>query len=190
MARAIPWRVSLKINSEMRRANNKVLSDLRLKYRTQVLMVAAFRTASSSFPGGSQLCGHAELHLQRDQVSISRCTWGMISRLRSMLVWRRPMTGGSYMRLPLGIYGNCIVVDHGYGLQTIYGHLSQIAVHEGDLVKRGQVMGTSGRTGMAGGDHIHFAMQLDGVQIDPKEWWDSHWIKDHIAKRVDLPGFK
>ena len=54
----------------------------------------------------------------------------------------------------------------------------------------GQVMGTSGQTGMAGGDHIHFAMQLDGVQIDPKEWWDGHWIKDHIAKRVDLLGFK
>ena len=50
-------------------------------------------------------------------------------------------------------------------------------------------MGTSGQTGMAGGDHIHFGMQLDGVQIDPKEWWDSHWINDHIAKRVDLPGF-
>ena len=48
---------------------------------------------------------------------------------------------------------------------------------------------TSGQTGMAGGDHIHFAMQLDGVQIDPKERWDSHWIKDHIAKRVDLPVF-
>jgi len=43
---------------------------------------------------------------------------------------------------------------------------------------------------MAGGDHIHFAMQLDGVQIDPKEWWDGHWIHDHIAKRVELPGFK
>src|SRR5437667_7241066 len=55
------------------------------------------------------------------------------------------------------------------------------------MVKRGQVMGTSGQTGMAGGDHIHFGMQLDGVQIDPKEWWDSHWINDHIAKRVDLP---
>ena len=90
---------------------------------------------------------------------------------------------------PLGIYGNCIVVDHGYGLQTIYGHLSHIDVHEGDMVKRGQVMGQSGMTGMAGGDHIHFAMQLDGVQIDPKEWWDPHWIQDHIAKRVDLPGF-
>ena len=90
---------------------------------------------------------------------------------------------------PLGIYGNCIVVDHGYGLQTIYGHLSRIDVHEGDTVARGQVMGLSGMTGMAGGDHVHVAMQLDGVQIDPKEWWDAHWIQDHIARRVQLPGF-
>ena len=89
---------------------------------------------------------------------------------------------------PLGIYGNCVVVDHGYGLQTIYGHMSHIDVHEGDMVKRGQVMGQSGMTGMAGGDHIHFAMQLDGVQIDPKEWWDTHWIQDHVAKRVELAG--
>jgi murein DD-endopeptidase MepM/ murein hydrolase activator NlpD len=81
------------------------------------------------------------------------------------------------------------VVDHGYGLQTIYGHLSRIDVHEGDTVKRSQIMGLSGMTEMAGGDHVHFAMQLDGVQIDPKEWWDAHWIQDHVARRVDLPGF-
>ena len=74
------------------------------------------------------------------------------------------------MRL-LGIYGNCIVLDHGYGLQTIYGHLSRIDVHEGDTVKQGHVMGVSGRTGMAGSDHIHFAMRLTSIQIDPKEWW-------------------
>jgi murein DD-endopeptidase MepM/ murein hydrolase activator NlpD len=90
---------------------------------------------------------------------------------------------------PLGIYGNCIVLDHGYGLQTIYGHLSEIGVQEGDLVKRGQIMGKSGQTGMAGGDHIHFSMQLEGIQIDPKEWWDAHWIKDHVAKRVSLQDF-
>ena len=63
--------------------------------------------------------------------------------------------------------------------------MSHFDVHEGDMVKRGQVMGQSGMTGMAGGDHIHFAMQLDGVQIDPKEWWDPHWIQDHISKRID-----
>ena len=83
----------------------------------------------------------------------------------------------SYRYCRMQLSGNCIVVDHGYGLQTIYGHLSQTAVHEGDMVKRGQVMDTSGQTGMAGGDHIHFAMPFDGIQIDPKVWWDSHWIR-------------
>ena len=50
-------------------------------------------------------------------------------------------------------------------------------------------MGKSGATGMAGGDHVHFSMQLEGIQIDPKEWWDAHWIEDHVAKRLSLPGF-
>jgi murein DD-endopeptidase MepM/ murein hydrolase activator NlpD len=90
---------------------------------------------------------------------------------------------------PLGIYGNCVVIDHGYGLQSLYGHLSEIGVKEGDAVQRGQVIGKSGQTGLAGGDHIHFSMLLEGVQIDPKEWWDAHWIADHVAKRVELPGF-
>jgi murein DD-endopeptidase MepM/ murein hydrolase activator NlpD len=78
------------------------------------------------------------------------------------------------------------VLDHGYGLMTLYGHMSNITVHEGDMVKKGEVMGQSGMTGMAAGDHIHFSMLLDGVQIDPKEWWDAHWIADHVARRVAM----
>ena len=85
---------------------------------------------------------------------------------------------------PLGIYGNCIVVDHGYGLQSIYGHLSSIAVKEGDMVKRGQEMGKSGSTGLAGGDHLHYSMQVEGVEVNPVEWWDAHWIKDHVQDRL------
>jgi murein DD-endopeptidase MepM/ murein hydrolase activator NlpD len=86
----------------------------------------------------------------------------------------------------LGIYGNCIVVDHGYSLQSIYAHLSQIDVKPGDMVKKGQSMGKSGSTGLAGGDHLHYGMQVDGVQINPVEWWDSHWIKDRILSKI--PG--
>ena len=88
---------------------------------------------------------------------------------------------------PLGIYGNCIVLDHGYGLQSIYGHLSQITVKEGAMVTRGQEMGRSGSTGLAGGDHLHFSMQVDGVQVNPIEWWDEHWITDHVRSRVKMP---
>src|SRR5262249_50241097 len=84
----------------------------------------------------------------------------------------------------LGIYGNCIVVDHGYGLQSIYGHLHEINVKLGDMVKKGQKIGIAGQTGLAGGVHVHFSMQLDGVQVNPREWWDEHWIKDRILSKL------
>jgi murein DD-endopeptidase MepM/ murein hydrolase activator NlpD len=85
----------------------------------------------------------------------------------------------------LGIYGNCIVIDHGYGLQSIYGHLSEFAVKPGDMVSRSQIIGKSGATGLAGGDHLHYSMQVDGVQVNPIEWWDAHWIQDRILSKVN-----
>jgi murein DD-endopeptidase MepM/ murein hydrolase activator NlpD len=177
----------VKINSEMRRANNQTLSDLRLKTADHFLWSQPFirqsrAKAEATFADLRNYIYHGtkidqQVHLGYD-LAVTQHVGVEASN-----------DGNVVYAAPLGIYGNCIVVDHGYGLQTIYGHLSQINVHEGDAVKQGQVMGLSGQTGMAGGDHIHFAMQLDGVQIDPKEWWDSHWIKDHIAKRVELTGF-
>ena len=71
-----------------------------------------------------------------------------------------------------GIYGNTVVIDHGYGLLSLYGHLSSFAVKAGDAVKRGQTVGHSGASGLAGGDHLHYSMVLQSVQVDPKEWWD------------------
>lgn len=177
----------LKINGEMRRANNKTLSDLRVKTEARFLWSQPFQQqpnskVESNFADVRNYIYQGkkvdqQVHLGYD-LSITQHV-GVQASNDGRVVWAAP----------LGIYGNCIVVDHGYGLQSIYGHLSEIGVREGDLVKRGQVMGKSGMTGLAGGDHIHFSMQLDGVQIDPKEWWDAHWIKDHIVKRVELPGF-
>jgi murein DD-endopeptidase MepM/ murein hydrolase activator NlpD len=177
----------VKINSEMRRANNKVLSDLRLKTADRFLWSQPFIRQSHSQAEAS--FADTRNYIYKGNKIDQQVHLGYDLAATQHVGVEASNDGRVVYAAPLGIYGNCIVVDHGYGLQTIYGHLSQIDVHEGDLVKRGQVMGTSGQTGMAGGDHIHFAMQLDGVQIDPKEWWDSHWIKDHIAKRVDLPGF-
>jgi len=88
----------------------------------------------------------------------------------------------------LGIYGNCVVIDHGYTLQSIYGHLSSIGVKVGETVRQGQGIGRSGSTGLAGGDHLHFSMQVDGAQVNPTEWWDEHWIHDRIL--LKLPGEK
>jgi len=83
-----------------------------------------------------------------------------------------------------GIYGNAVVIDHGYGLQSLYGHLSSIAVKEGDMVKINQEVGRSGQTGLAGGDHLHFTMLLQGLAINPVEWWDPHWIQDRIKRKL------
>jgi murein DD-endopeptidase MepM/ murein hydrolase activator NlpD len=84
----------------------------------------------------------------------------------------------------LGIYGNCVVIDHGYGLLTLYAHLSAIDVKPGDKVSRGQVIGHTGATGLAGGDHLHFAVILDGLPVSPIEWFDRKWIHDRLKLKL------
>jgi murein DD-endopeptidase MepM/ murein hydrolase activator NlpD len=177
----------LKINGEMRRVNNQTLADLRLKTEPKFLWSQPFlqqpnSKVESNFAdvrnyiyNGTKI--DQPVHLGYD-LSVTQHV-GVVASNDGKVVYAAP----------LGIYGNCVVIDHGYGLQTVYGHMSQLGVHEGDMVKRGQEIGKSGQTGLAGGDHIHFSMLLEGVQIDPKEWWDAHWIADHVARRVDLPGF-
>jgi len=177
----------VRINNEMRRANNKTLSDLRLKTADKFLFSQPF--ARQSHSQSEATFADLRNYIYQGKKIDQQVHLGYDLAVTQHVGVEASNDGRVVYAAPLGIYGNCIVVDHGYGLQTIYGHLSHIDVHEGDLVKRGQVMGQSGMTGMAGGDHIHFAMQLDGVQIDPKEWWDGHWIQDHVARRVDLPGF-
>ncbi len=174
----------LKINGDMRRANNKTLSDLRLKTEPRFLWSQPFQQQ----PNSKVESNFADVrnYIYQGKKVDQQVHLGYDLSVTQHVGVQAANDGRVIYAGPLGIYGNCIVVDHGYGLQSIYGHLSQVAVREGDIVKRGQVMGNSGQTGLAGGDHIHFSMQLDGVQIDPKEWWDAHWIKDHIAKRVEL----
>ena len=82
---------------------------------------------------------------------------------------------------PLGIYGNCVIVDHGLGLMSLYGHLREMDVKAGDRVAKGQRLGRSGATGLAGGDHLHFAILVGSTYVDPKEWWDPRWVRDRIA---------
>ena len=172
----------LKINGEMRRKNNQTLADLRLKTAdkflwsgpflplTNAAVESAFADRRSYIYKGKKV--DEQVHLGFDlavtlHVAVPAANDGRV-------VWADN----------LGIYGNCVVIDHGYGLQSIYGHLSEIAVKPGDMVKKSQPLGKSGATGLAGGDHLHFSMQVDGVQVNPIEWWDEHWIKDRILSKV------
>ena len=84
----------------------------------------------------------------------------------------------------LGIYGNCVLIDHGLGLASLYGHLSRVDVATGDRVEKGQRLGLSGATGLAGGDHLHFAMLVGDTYVDPLEWWDPAWVRTHIDNHL------
>jgi hypothetical protein len=87
----------------------------------------------------------------------------------------------------LGIYGNCVILDHGLGLTSLYGHLSQIDVEVGQLVEKGARLGRSGHTGLAGGDHLHFAMLVGETYVDPVEWWDAKWVREKIDEMGGPP---
>ncbi len=80
----------------------------------------------------------------------------------------------------LGIYGNTIIIDHGYGLMSLYAHLADFKVKEGDIVRKGQVIGYTDTTGLAFGDHLHFGILVDGYEVTPLEWWDRKWIRTRI----------
>jgi Peptidase family M23 len=86
----------------------------------------------------------------------------------------------------MGIYGLAVVLDHGQGVASVYAHLSRIEVSLDQEVKRGDVIGISGQTGLAGGDHLHFSVMVGGVFVDPLEWWDEHWIQDNITRKLAL----
>jgi hypothetical protein len=88
----------------------------------------------------------------------------------------------------LGIYGNCVIIDHGMGLQSLYAHLSSIEVKAGQDVEKEQSLGRSGMTGLAGGDHLHFTMLVNGHMVNPVEWWDAHWIEDRILRKLKATG--
>jgi len=80
----------------------------------------------------------------------------------------------------IGIYGNSVIIDHGMDLFSLYAHLSSMSVSAGDRVEKNDTLGSSGATGLAGGDHLHFAILLGGTYVEPHEWWDPLWVKTHV----------
>ena len=85
----------------------------------------------------------------------------------------------------LGIYGKTVMIDHGFGLFSTYSHLSAFDVKQGQMVSKGDIIGRTGSTGMAGGDHLHFGILVHNTFVNPVEWWDSAWIKNNISSKLE-----
>lgn len=85
----------------------------------------------------------------------------------------------------LGIYGNTVIIDHGLGLMSLYGHLSMLMVDKGQTVAKGEIIAKTGSSGFAGGDHLHFGILIHGYEVSPLYWWDRNWVKINIFDKLD-----
>ena len=171
----------VKLNKEMRRANTQTIYELRNKTENKILWSGPFIPVKgaresyfadrrSYFYNGKKI--DEQVHLGYD-----------LAQTTNMPV-KAANSGRVIWADRLGIYGNCVIIDHGYSLQSLYGHMSRLLVKVGDMIQKEQQIGVSGATGMAFGDHVHFSMLIAGYQVDPKEWWDEHWIHDRILSKI------
>jgi murein DD-endopeptidase MepM/ murein hydrolase activator NlpD len=176
----------LKINNDLRRMNNDAIAALARKTAPAILWEGAFQPL-----GGSQIeSSFADYRTYLyDGKEVDRQVHLGFDLAKTV---NAPVTVGNrgnvLFAAELGIYGNTVIVDHGMGVQSLYAHLSSFAVKEGDEVQKGQTLGTSGQTGLAGGDHVHFSMLVNGQFVNATEWWDPHWIEDRITRKLREAG--
>ena len=176
----------LEINGNLRKQNNDTIASLAAKSQPKMLWTDAFAPMGNAqvesrfadrrtyFHDNKEI--DRQVHLGFDLASLQRAP--VLSSNAGVVVF------ADY----LGIYGNCVIVDHGLGVQSLYAHLSTMSVKEGETVTKGKELGRTGATGLAGGDHLHFTMLLQGTPVNPVEWWDQHWMDDRVFRKIKEAG--
>jgi murein DD-endopeptidase MepM/ murein hydrolase activator NlpD len=172
----------LKINRELRRLNYQKINEIgavsaNIKY---------WEGAFLRLPNAARMAGFADhrtykykgriidrqIHLGVDLASVERAAV--------------PASNGGKVVFAdqLGIYGKTVIIDHGFGLFSMYSHLSNLNVKKEQIISKGDQIGYTGRTGLAGGDHLHFAMLIHHTFVNPIEWWDTAWIENNISGKM------
>ncbi len=173
-------------NSTIRNQNNKKISDLCQNPYGDRRWQGPFSRMNGSSRAG--FADHRTYYYKGNAID-QQVHLGMDIASTSRAEARAANKGKIVFADYLGIYGNMVLVDHGQGIFSLYSHLSQINVAPGDVVDQKTVLGLTGTTGMAGGDHLHFSMLINGVFVTPKEWWDQHWIEVTIEEPITSSKF-
>lgn len=174
--------IFLKVNSEMRKENNTKISEITNKSADVILWKGRFSQLSNSKVEANFADYRTYLfdnkpidkqyHLGYD-LSVTK-NYPVEAANRGIVVFADN----------LGIYGKTVILDHGMGVMSLYSHLSSISVKEKQEVNKNDILGKTGVTGLAGGDHLHFGMYLHGVAVRPIEWWDPKWINEKVLDRI------
>jgi murein DD-endopeptidase MepM/ murein hydrolase activator NlpD len=173
----------LKVNRELRRTDSEAIAGVTAQSEKQMLWEGPFLRLPNAanraryadhrtyFYGGKVI--DRQVHLGIDLASTAHSPVPAANRGKVVFADEQ------------GIYGNTVILDHGYGLFTLYAHLSQISAGVGQVVDKGEIIGKTGKTGLAGGDHLHYSTLIHQTYVNPIEWWDSNWIKNNITGKIN-----
>lgn len=179
-----PLQLFLKVNGELRRQNLATIFEYGKQTAPQQLWEGAFvAQPNAAVPGAF---AQRRTYYHEDQVIDYQTHLGIDLASLARAEVLAANAGVVLHADDLGIYGQCVIIDHGLGLQTLYGHMSQIMVNVGDVVSRGQTVGRTGTSGLAGGDHLHYDVLVAGQQVNPIEWWDARWISHNLLNKLEL----
>ncbi|HXV09375.1 MAG TPA: M23 family metallopeptidase [Burkholderiales bacterium] len=175
--------IFIRVNRGLRKDNDDQIAAITKKGASSVLWKGAFRQLSNSKVEAN--FADARTYTYNKEVIDNAYHLGYDLSVTRHYPVEAANSGAVSFAGDLGIYGNTVILDHGLGLFTLYSHLSSIAVKTGDPVKQRQIIGKTGETGLASGDHLHFAVYLHGVAVLPVEWWDQKWINDNILPKLE-----
>ena len=177
-----PKEVFLAVNRKLRADNEDKITAITKKATPSMLWTGAFSQLSNS-KVEANFADHRTYVYNNEQIDTAYHLGYDLSVTKQYPV-EAANSGSVVFAGDLGIYGNTVILDHGLGLFTLYAHLSSIDVKVGDAVKQRGILGKTGETGLAAGDHLHYGVYLNGVAILPVEWWDSKWITDNITPKL------
>ncbi len=174
----------IKINNEVRKENDEFLFKLMEETASERWWEGKWLTLKNA-ASMARFADHRTYYYQGEKIDEQ---YHMGIDLASLA--NSPIEAGNSGKVifagKLGIYGLSVLIDHGQGLASLYGHMSNMLVTAGDMVKKGDIIGNTGQTGLAGGDHLHFSILVHSVSVNPLEWIDNNWIEDNITNKLEL----
>jgi murein DD-endopeptidase MepM/ murein hydrolase activator NlpD len=179
-----PLEIFSYVNSEMRNDNFRSIQSICQKSTPKILWEGTFLRMRNASP--MALFGDKRSYIVAGKNFANSIHTGIDLASVANAAIEAANSGIVVFAGPLGIYGNAIIIDHGLGIFSLYGHLSSINTATGKNVKKEEVIGHSGTSGLAGGDHLHFSIIVGGQFVNPQEWWDVHWIEDNINQKMRL----
>ncbi len=179
--------IFIKENRDLREQNVKTIKEVALNYMNKDKFSKFKLKAFRRLPSGMKFAGFGERrHYFYNNEKIDEAwhlgmDWGSVKKAKIFVTNAGKVIYNDY----LGIYGNTIIVDHNYGLSTLYAHTSRSSVDLNERVRAGQEIANTGSTGAVFGDHLHFGVLVQGIEVNPKEWMDKNWIKVNVLKTIN-----